>query len=55
MRVEMLKRIVTAIVFMTVGSGAFAIDTDRPEVQQFIDRMVEEHSYDRERAGPGVR
>ena len=26
---------------------AFAIDTTRPDVQRFIDRMVENHSYDR--------
>jgi membrane-bound lytic murein transglycosylase B len=38
-----------ALVLLSVGHTALAIDTDRPEIRQFIDRMVEEHSYDRDK------
>jgi membrane-bound lytic murein transglycosylase B len=38
-----------ALMLLTVGHPVYAIDTDRPEVQAFIDRMVDEHSYDRSR------
>jgi membrane-bound lytic murein transglycosylase B len=38
-----------AVILLISGPAAYAIDTDRPEVQEFIDRMVEEHSYDREK------
>jgi membrane-bound lytic murein transglycosylase B len=41
--------ILPAIALLLAGHSAHAIDTDRPDVKQFIDRMVEEHSYDRER------
>jgi len=34
---------------LAAGAPARAIDTDRPDVRRFIDRMVEEHSYDREK------
>jgi membrane-bound lytic murein transglycosylase B len=46
---RMLHKTVLAIVFLGCGSFAFAIDTERADVQEFIDRMVEEHSYDREK------
>jgi membrane-bound lytic murein transglycosylase B len=49
MRALLEKKILPALVLMTAGHFAHAIDTDRPDVQQFIDRMVEEHSYDREK------
>ena len=42
-----LKRILPAIVLLIAWHPALAIDTDRPDVQRFIERMVEEHSYDR--------
>ena len=38
-----------AVVLLFAGHAAYAIDTDRPEVQAFVDRMVEEHSYDRDK------
>ncbi len=39
-----------AAIAMGIGwQSAFAIDTDRDDVAQFIDRMVEEHSYDRDK------
>ena len=38
-----------AVVLLFAGHAAHAIDTDRPEVQAFVDRMVEEHSYDRDK------
>jgi membrane-bound lytic murein transglycosylase B len=37
------------VLSLTAGHAAHAIDTERPEVQAFIDRMVAEHSYDREK------
>ncbi len=49
MRDVMHKGILPAFVLLSFSASAFAIDTDRPEVQQFIDRMVEEHSYDRDK------
>lgn len=48
MDVMLKKRILPALLLLFCGP-AFAIDTDRPEVQRFIDRMVEAHSYDRQR------
>jgi len=38
-----------ALVLLFACLPAYAIDTDRPDVQRFIDRMVETHSYDRAR------
>ena len=46
---RLLTVIPTALVLLTSGSAALAIDTDRPEVREFIDKMVNEHSYDREK------
>ena len=43
----LVKRIFPAIALLLCGPLAFAIDTTRPDVQRFIDRMVENHSYDR--------
>ena len=42
------KRILPALVLL-VACPAMAIDTDRENVQAFIDRMVDEHAYDRDR------
>ena len=42
MRDVMHKGILPAFVLLSFSASALAIDTDRPEVQQFIDRMVEE-------------
>jgi membrane-bound lytic murein transglycosylase B len=41
------KETLTALIFLLGCPFAFAIDTDRPDVQSFIDRMVDEHAYDR--------
>ena len=38
----------SALVFCAISLPALAIDIERPEVAEFIDSMVEEHSYDRE-------
>jgi membrane-bound lytic murein transglycosylase B len=38
-----------AVVLLFAGHATHAIDTDRPEVQAFVDRMVAEHSYDRDK------
>jgi len=43
----MKKYILSVAILLLVGQWASAIDTDRPEVRQFIDMMVEKHSYDR--------
>ncbi len=43
------KTICPALAILFTAVPAFAIDTDRAEVKQFIDRMVEEHAYDRAR------
>ena len=48
MRVTLAKRTFPALVLLLGSASAFAIDTSRPEVQQFINRMVDEHSYDRD-------
>lgn len=39
--------ILPALFLLVGGQPAFAFDTSRPEIRSFIDRMVEEHSYDR--------
>ncbi len=41
------KGIFPAAVFLLACHSALAIDVDRPEVKNFIDTMVEDHSYDR--------
>lgn len=33
---------------LCAAAPAFALDVERKEVRQFIDRMVEEHDYDRD-------
>ncbi len=43
------KTIYPALALALIAGPAVAIDTDRAEVKQFIDRMVEEHAYDRTR------
>ena len=49
MHVMLAKRTFPALVLLLGSASAFAIDTSRPEVQQFINRMVDEHSYDRDK------
>jgi len=49
MRVLLGKTILPAIILLSGFQSAMAIDTDRPEVRSFIERMVEDHSYDRTR------
>jgi membrane-bound lytic murein transglycosylase B len=44
-----VKGILSAFASLLFLQQAFAIDTDREDVRQFIDRMVEEHAYDRDR------
>ena len=46
---RLLKGISAALLLLTYGSAAFAVDTERPEVREFIDKMVNEHSYDRDK------
>jgi len=48
MRVQ-VKGFFSALLLLPFMQQAFAIDTDREDVRRFIDRMVAEHSYDRER------
>ena len=43
----MEKRTFTAVILLLIALPAYAIDTDRDDVRGFIDRMVEEHAYDR--------
>jgi membrane-bound lytic murein transglycosylase B len=43
----MEKGILPALFLLVSSQAAFAFDTSRPEIKSFIDRMVEEHSYDR--------
>ena len=47
MRALLEKGILPALILLIGCQSAFAIDTDRPNVRSFIDKMVEEHSYDR--------
>lgn len=47
MKLLMKKGLFTAIVLLFTGQLALAIDADRPNVKNFIDMMVEKHSYDR--------
>ena len=49
MRVSLQIRMLPAIALLLGGHSALAIDTDRADVRRFIDRMVEDHSYDRAR------
>ena len=43
-----MKRMLPALVFFLGACPALAFNTDRTNVREFIDRMVEEHSYDRD-------
>ena len=43
-----MKRMLPALVFFLGACPALAVDTDRTNVREFIDRMVEEYSYDRD-------
>ncbi|MED5421721.1 MAG: lytic murein transglycosylase B, partial [Pseudomonadota bacterium] len=43
-----MKRMLPALVFFLGACPSLAFDTDRTNVREFIDRMVEEHSYDRD-------
>lgn len=43
----MKNRILTAVLLLLAGHCALALDTDREDVQKFIDAMVDKHSYDR--------
>ena len=43
-----MQRILPAFILPFIWHTAAAIDTDRDDVQTFIDRMVSEHSYDRD-------
>ena len=47
MHALMEKGILPALFLLVSSQAAFAFDTSRPEIKSFIDRMVEEHSYDR--------
>lgn len=38
-----------AAAMFTNATPAFALDTDRPDIEAFIDQMVSQHAYDRER------
>ena len=44
-----MQRILPILILSFAWHTAVAIDTDRDDVQSFIDRMVTEHSYDREK------
>jgi membrane-bound lytic murein transglycosylase B len=48
MRKLLNKGILPALLLLSVGHAATAMDTDRDDVQSFIDLMVSEHSYDRD-------
>ena len=43
------KKFLPALPLLLISHVAAGIDTDRSNVQAFIDRMVEEHSYDRDK------
>ena len=43
-----VKRILPASLLLMLCPLALAIDTNRPEVQHFIEQMMEKHSFDRE-------
>ena len=43
------KKLLPALSLLLISHVAVGIDTDRDNVQAFIDRMVEEHSYDRDK------
>ena len=43
-----LTRTFAALLLLAGPLASHALDVDRPEVQQFIDRLVAEHDYDRE-------
>lgn len=46
---RLLKGISATLMLLSATSVAFAIDTDRADVREFIDKMVNEHSYDRDK------
>ena len=48
MRQLVEKRILPITLLLMVCASALAIDTDRPEVQHFIEHMAESYSFDRE-------
>ncbi len=44
-----MKFLILALAASLISSPALAIDTEREDVKAFIDSMVEEHAYDREK------
>lgn len=44
-----MKFFILALLASLICPAAFAIDTDREDVKKFIDSMVEEHTYDRDK------
>ena len=49
MRARLEKWTLPALALLLASASAFGIDTDRDDVRAFIERMVEEHSYDRDK------
>lgn len=47
MPIQFASRLSAVLALLFTGPLAFAVDTSRPEVREFIDRMVEEHAYER--------
>lgn len=45
---ESARYLATLLVLFGLASPAFAFDVERPDVQQFIAAMVDEHDYDRD-------
>jgi len=43
----MMLRLLAGVTLCLLAAGAQAIDLDQPEVQSFIDTMVEQHGFDR--------
>ncbi len=41
------RQLAGALLFLCSTSTSLAIDLDRPDVEAFVDKMVEEHDYDR--------
>ncbi len=41
------RKLAGALLFLCSTSTTLAIDLDRPDVEAFVDKMVEEHDYDR--------
>jgi membrane-bound lytic murein transglycosylase B len=42
------RQLAGALLFLCSTSTTLAIDLDRPDVEAFVDKMVEEHDYDRD-------